>query len=295
VSAADHPIDPTPPAPLAPTPSPPSDWRAALGEMGQAPALSTFTAEELTPVPKSLVKSYLDTKAFVGTDKIAKPQENWTDEQWSKFYGELGRPEAADKYTLPEVKLPEGVQVDEGLRSDMLASAHKAGLTNQQFAAMYQDFLARQATAFEERRKAETEAHETWVAEQKRKLGSAYEANVDLANRALAAAGAGPQSELLAKLDKLELSDGTPFLSHPAFIDLFGALGKALHEGNLLPGEKGRPTYGRTKEQLDREVIDFEMKHGAKLVAEGPESDALRQQWNAMIQQRADMEIAARG
>lgn len=270
------------------------DWRAALGEMGNATALTPYKGEELVPVPKALVKSYLDQQPLIGADKLLKPQESWTDEQWSKFYGDLGRPEAPEKYALPEVKLPEGVSVDEALRADMLKSAHKAGLTTRQFSTLYADFLARQSAAYEQVTKKERDAHEAWVAEQKTRLGSAYDANVDLANRALAAAGAGPGSELLGKLAALEFADGTPFLSHPAFVDVFGALGKALHEGNLLPGGKAGPTFGKTKEQLDREVHDFEIQHGAKLVGEGLESDALRKQWNAMLEQRLALETAGR-
>jgi hypothetical protein len=273
----------------------PPSWNAALGEMGNAPALSVFKGEDLVPMPKSLAKAYIDTKAMVGADKIAKPQDTWKPEQWEQFYSELGRPATPKDYQLSDVsevlgkvKGPDGspIEIDDGFRDYMLGIAHREGLTNRQFDGFYKAFVERQINDMQAFQQSDQQALEQWTAEQKTRLGTAYDATMDLAGRALSAAGAPEGSELFGKLKELTFSDGTPLLRHPAFLDVFGALGKKLSEGNLLPGEK-QVTYGRTKEDLEREIVQFRAQHGAKMVGEGPEARMLQKEYQVLSDQLA--------
>ena len=274
--------DPVP----SPQPSPaPPDWRTPLGEMGQAPALSIYKGEDLVSVPRTLVKSHLEVQKLVGADHIAKPQESWTDAQWDDFHQKIGRPETPDKYAPSEVKLPEGVWVDPALKQHMLTSAHAAGLTNRQFDRLWKDFLGKQSEAFVAEQQADIAKRDAWVAEQRQKLGTTFDATVDLSNRALSAAGAAEGSELLTKIRELVFSDGTPFLRHPVFVEVFGALGQAMSEGSLLPGGK-QTTYGRTKDQLDQEISKFSVEHGAKMVGEDATAKELQKQYDALLTER---------
>lgn len=265
-------------------------WRASLGDLGNSPSLAVFKDEDLVPMPRAVARSFVETKALVGADTIAKPNDKWTDEQWGKLYDDLGRPKAPEEYKLSEIKLPDGLGVDDALKGHMLKLAHGAGLSNRQFDAMWKGYLERQVSDFQTWQTEEKKASDAWVAEQKSRLGGAYDATLDLANRALAAAGAGPESELLGKLQGLTFSDGTPLLRHPAFLDVFGALGKKLSEGNLLPGEKAGTGYGRTKEQAAAELEEYKAKNAAHIASDDPQYKPIRQRYEELLREKLRLE-----
>lgn len=271
-----------------------SGWRAGLGELGHSPAFAPYKDEDLVQAPRAVLKSYVEQQPLIGGDKIPKPQDSWSSEQYAKFWGELGRPATPKEYQVSDVTplLPKNDKgeplfgIDEKFRDHIFEKAHEAGLTSKQIDLIYKGYVERQVAEYQAFQEKDRKDRDTWVAEQRARLGTTFDATLDLANRALSAADAGPGSDLLAKLEGLEFSDGTPLLRHPAFLDVFGALGKKLSEGNLLPGEK-QAQYGRTAEHLDREIAEFTIKHGAAMVGEGPQAQALQQQYNALSTERA--------
>lgn len=280
---------PEPSPQSTPTPDPDGAWRAGLGEMGNHPAFSIYKGEDLVQAPRAVLKSFLEAQALVGADKIAKPQESWSAEQHDKFWSELGMPATAKDYKLSEVKLPDGVTMDEGFRDKMLEVARGARLTNQQFDTIYKHYIEANAADYTRFQESEKQAVAKWENDQRTRLGSAYDATKDLAARALTAAGAGPDSELLGKLQGLVFSDGTPLLRHPAFLDVFGALGKTLSEGNLLPGEKQGGGMGRSLEQVEREMSEFSIKNGAAMVRDDAAGRALAKQYDALLTEQAKL------
>ncbi|WP_419786031.1 hypothetical protein [Pseudodesulfovibrio sp.] len=72
---------------------------------------------------------------------VRLPGEDAAPEDRAAFYGALGRPEAADGYTLPEMELPEGFELHEALISGFRNRAFELGLTPAQVSGLYEWFL----------------------------------------------------------------------------------------------------------------------------------------------------------
>ena len=119
----------TPPTPqpttVAKADTPISSWKDSISEEYRAdPNIEKFTEID------ALAKSYINATKMIGQDKIAIPNNNSTDDQWSEVYTKLGRPESADKYAL-DVK-SEIVNLDEGAIKSFTENAHQLGLNNKQ-------------------------------------------------------------------------------------------------------------------------------------------------------------------
>lgn len=279
---------PTPSPSPTPTPTPQPDWRNALGpELGQHPSLTPIKDEDFVQVPRGVIKRYIDQQQYIGADKIPKPQEGWSDEQWREFDKQLGWPESPDGYQLPEVKLPEGYQADEGLQQEFVQAAHAAGIPAPKLARFWEQFIqAESKRDLEELEQYRSETRQQNEALQQ-KFGAAFDAKKDLANRALRAAGS---EEALQRWQNLAMADGTPFLQHPAVFEMLAGVGEKLHEGNLLPGS-ATVTYAKTPEQLRRELDEFRSKNVQGLADEAhPEHQVLTQKWKDLIQQIAQAE-----
>lgn len=83
-----------------------------------------------------LAKSYVMTKRMVGADKIAIPNENTTDEEWSAWHTAGGRPDTAVDYNIVR---PDDFP-EEHWNNDIALAAqdlfHKIGLNSKQVAAL---------------------------------------------------------------------------------------------------------------------------------------------------------------
>jgi len=85
---------------------------------------------------ENVLGSYHNLEKMVGADKAGRTVtmlgDDATQEQVNEFYGKLGRPEAADGYS---VMLPEG-QTDDTRLNMMRNAAHGIGITDKQFSAL---------------------------------------------------------------------------------------------------------------------------------------------------------------
>ena len=76
---------PTPVA-KADTPAPQTSWKDSISEEYRVdPNIEKFTEID------ALAKSYINATKMIGQDKIAIPNNNSTDDQWSEVYAKLGR------------------------------------------------------------------------------------------------------------------------------------------------------------------------------------------------------------
>jgi hypothetical protein len=87
---------------------------------------------------ENVVNSYHNLEKMVGADKAGRTVtllgDDATQEQKNEFYGKLGRPDAAENYTLG---LPEGET--DGTRLEMMRNAaHDIGISDAQFTALAQ-------------------------------------------------------------------------------------------------------------------------------------------------------------
>jgi hypothetical protein len=172
---------------------------------------------------------------FKGIDNLSKlagqkqvvqglqaPGESATEEEWSKFFGQIGRPEAADKYALPEdVSAPQGVNLEEE-RKTFTALAHKNGLTQRQAAGLFKDYMAGLS---EQATKAQAGAKLSHEEALKGAFGDDAEAGLVQAKKGAQALGIGD------KLDAAGLS------TNPLVLQLCAKLGELAGEASFESGK----------------------------------------------------------
>jgi len=90
----------------------------------------------------SLANQMLNAQSALGKKRLETPQEDWGDDQWEEFYGNL-RPEN-DEYSVPEeIQLPEGFDgveapnFDDDTVQELVDFAGEMGLTQRQFDQLY--------------------------------------------------------------------------------------------------------------------------------------------------------------
>ena len=156
----------------------PADWKSGLPEELRGSVEKFKTVEDMA-------KSYLNMEKLVGKKTIGMPDENSSEEEWSKLYDRLGRPVAADKYEVKRAEgLPPELIDEEGMKS-FLGAAYKAGLNQKQVSALVSEFDrqllegAKRSAAAEEARKGEA------VSELRKLWGSDLQEKVERAQQTL--------------------------------------------------------------------------------------------------------------
>ena len=72
-------------------------------------------------------------------DLMIRPKDDDPDAMQT-LYRQLGQPEKADDYRLPEIEVPEGIPVDENALKAFAPIAHKHGLSQKQFEGVLKDY-----------------------------------------------------------------------------------------------------------------------------------------------------------
>lgn len=206
----------TPPVGTPPA-NTPADWRTTLPEEIRAdPSL-----KDLADVP-ALAKSFINAQKLIGTDKIPKPRDDWTEDQWRQFYQGIGAPDKPEGYELPkDLKLPDGLAVVpeelDAWRKEFMA----AGLTKKQANRILANYFARAGTEFTKAATDRTAATTQAELALKQEFGDQYDANLDIARAALKKFG----SESLANQ-----MVSTGLGSHPDMVRLLLKIGKMTME-----------------------------------------------------------------
>lgn len=135
---------------------------------------------------------------FKGVDNLAKtvgqkqivqgiqaPGDSATPEDWDKFFSQIGRPESADKYQLPEdVKAFQGfdIETEKKAFNDL---AHKNGLSNKQAAGLWKDYIGNINQSYEK-----NQANQITLDQAKKEaFGDNIDEGYGLANKAAEALG----------------------------------------------------------------------------------------------------------
>jgi len=200
-----------------------------------------------------LAKSYTHLNQMVGVDKMARPAENWSDDQWLEHHIASGRPEEASKYELAL----EGQLADSTLEA-FREKAHAAGLNNKQ-AQSIASFMDSSLDQMQSDRvaSAETLTHEGEL-ELRKEYGAAFEQKIQLADGA-ARQLLGPKSEML---NEIELADGRLLGDHPDIIRMFSAFAAEIGEDQII----GEPTeLVMTPGEANRQI--------SEVMASGPYKD----------------------
>ena len=77
--------------PTAPAATQTGSWRDSLN-LGDD--VKGWTGLENIKDPSDAITQLFHAQKFIGAEKMARPSDQWTEDQWSEHYNSLGRPEA---------------------------------------------------------------------------------------------------------------------------------------------------------------------------------------------------------
>jgi hypothetical protein len=198
-------------------------WRAQLPD--DLKGNETFTAFKTVG---EFAKTHLDLTGKVKdlqgkvAGSIPKLPENATEEEKDVYYASLGRPEAPDKYKLPELKLADGLSISEPLKAWFVNEAFKNGLSNAQAGKLFEGYNEMMSQLFTQEAAIKKEAAQK--AEEKLKTewpGDQYKTNLEITKRAF---------KKFAEADFDAWINETGVGNHPTLIKFFFKVGKAMGE-----------------------------------------------------------------
>jgi hypothetical protein len=181
--------------------------------------------------PSDSITQLYNAQKMMGSEKMLKPQDNWTPEQWTDHYRSLGAPEAADGY---EILVPEslsGVLSEDDVKSSQ-ELYKQAGLTKKQ-AEILNNGGNEYAAARMEAAQAERQAGiEKGILGLQSEWGDEFGTKMDIAKAAVKKIGG---DQLAATLDRLGVNQD------PDLIKAFAEAGKHYMESG---GGKGPMSSG---------------------------------------------------
>ena len=107
-----------------------SNMRSMMGQSIRIPT-EDASKEDMAAFDKRLIEKVPSLMRKPDMDNV---------EVMDAFYTQLGRPEEAKKYDVPELKAPEGITLQDGLAEDFKGIAYKHGLTQKQYEGVVQDY-----------------------------------------------------------------------------------------------------------------------------------------------------------
>ena len=219
-----------------------TSWKETISEeFRNDPNIAKFTEID------ALAKSYINATRMIGTDKVAVPNQNSTEDHWNEVYDKLGRPESAEKYKL-EAK-SEVVPIEETAVKQFAENAHKLGLNNKQAQGILEFYKnSMEQTAKQTQIDAETaQAQAQQVLRQE--WGKSYDANIQ---KAASLAKANMKAEVL----DLPMKDGSRLGDNPDVIKGFAKIADMLSEDKIISTESENENQGRDYDSEISQIIN---------------------------------------
>jgi hypothetical protein len=219
-------------------------------ELRGNPSLAQFQGKTWEEVGPTIAKSYVETKSMIGADKMLKPSEKWGEKEYNDFYAQLGRPEAPDKYSMPEVQMPEGLKLDDAKIAERKALYHKAGLSDRQAKALIEADLTFVKSSYEADQQSTQSAKTSAESSLKQEWGDKYQANIELARSVVAKfgddqftryieeSGLGNDPRLIKMLAKAGQGLMEDRATGKGTTEIAASAGAAMDEINQLKGDK---------------------------------------------------------
>lgn len=192
-----------------------ADWTTGLDE-----GAKTHVATKGYKTPGDVVKAHIEAERLIGTKRLAAPAENWKPEQWDSLYSELGRPVKADGYTLPDVKLPDGLKLDDDVKI-VRDLAHKMGLNQRQAGMLLETFMTTSSQGYTMQADAKKQAREAGEQKLRETHGDKLDGKRGLVNAVLAKHG---NPEFAAVID------GSDIGNNPELFNFLLSIGTAVTE-----------------------------------------------------------------
>lgn len=223
------------------------DWQYPEGFdeslKGNATLMKFADKEKGTFNYANMMKSLVHAQSVIGKDKVALPDETWTDDQWNELYQKLGKPESLETYEI-KGQLPEGMEENKEFAQHFKDMAFKANLLPGQANQMYSainEFINNSLTTANEAEQAEYNAA---VDKLKSDWGEAYEQKCTTAYKAL---------ETFASNEEINALKQGGFLQDPVVTRLFDKIADSLKGDNFdFQGET--KTFGLTPAEAEEEI-----------------------------------------
>lgn len=196
----------------APAAAAPTSAAAALATPPAAPAGDTTTA-----APAAAPAA----PAAPTEPGLSLPGKDATPEQWSEFYGKIGRPEKAEEYGLA---VREGE--DPAFVGEVASVMHKYGLTKEQAVGLQKDLMDKADThlaAVEQQKQAALDAkNQAEQTELKTELGERYDAQMELGKRAVRQFAGDQAADIISAMEEK--------IGYKATLKFFMGIGAGLGE-----------------------------------------------------------------
>lgn len=202
----------------------PADWKETLPDDIKADPIFEKYKE-----PHEAFRALVGAQKFLGREKLPVPADENDKETYDLIFKKLGLPENEAGYELPtDLKIPEGLPMDEALTADFKKIAHQHRLLPSQVSGLYKWYMSSMVDAynkFGEQQKVSEQEAETAL---RKKTGAAYPQTIAFAKKVFSRFA--DEKAVNAFVEKGYGND-------PVLIELFANIGKILSEDQL----KGKP------------------------------------------------------
>jgi len=224
----------------APASAPASAWYGQADE-----ATVAYITNKGWDNPAKAIESYRNLEKFAGGSKslVELPGPDADESKLGEFYNRLGRPESPDKYGITP---PEGA--DPALTDWFKQTAHKHGLTDKQASALFSEWNGKVGEMSQAMEQEVAQRSEQEITALKKEWGQAYDKQIDMGKRAVAALGM-KQEQLAAYEAKLGTGE---------MLKLFAILGSKMGEDTFEGGERtGSGGFGVTPAAARQQIADL--------------------------------------
>jgi len=211
-------------------------WESLPEELKADPAVRRYASME------EAIRGLVDASKLLDRDNVVVPGKESPKEDWDRYYRAIGRPDNPDGYKL------EISDADPEVLEEFRKVAFDSGMTPAQVEALA-EFWGRLTQKGRERLSAQIEEGRAKAEQElRREWGSSFEAELDIARRAVRAV-ADPEI-----VEILESGLG----NDPRVIRLFNRIGKMIGEDSLNSASGGAPVSVDAKSELARLKADPE-------------------------------------
>lgn len=219
-----------------------------------------------------VMQSYINLEKHVGKEKIVKPNENFTEDQWKETFRALGVPEDLNDYKV-ESKLPEGMKGNPEFVDNLRKLAHQAGILPKQLQKVV-DYFNEQVVAQRQNLDQSDVAYDkaqndilvqTWGAGFEKKMGRASEA----------------AKALLSPEELQEVTDMGLF-KNATFAKLMSKIADGMDDDKFSNEVKG--TFGLTPEEIDAQVAEMYKPGHPFMSSHHPQNEAAKQKFDKLME-----------
>jgi len=244
-------------------------WITSLpADLQENDSLKKFSSLE------SLAKSYVNAEKMIGADKIIKPNQNYTDDDWSNFYTAAGRPDEPGNYTLNyETENPDALNAYK-------AQVHSLGLNDKQAQGILDYYKSMEEAAQKTMAANFQEANHKAELDLRNEFGQQFNEKIVQSKQAA-------QTFASEEILNMELKDGTRLADNPNIIKMFAGIADKMGE-DVIRTESDASTVSVAA--IEKELSELTMPGTAYWNKTHPDHDKIVERVLALREQRPSPE-----